>query len=93
MERLLKKTSIKKEATPHIFRHTHISMLAEAGVDLKTIMQRVGHDDPETTLRIYTHVTEKMRKDANEKIRIHFADILNFNFNNITADESVLQEM
>jgi integrase len=81
MERLLKKTSIKKAATPHIFRHTHISMLAEAGVDLKTIMQRVGHDDPETTLRIYTHVTEKMRKNANERIRIHFADILNFKFN------------
>lgn len=96
MARILKKTSIKKEATPHIFRHTHISMLAEAGVDLKTIMQRVGHDDPETTLRIYTHVTEKMRKDANEKIRVHFADILNFNFNNIdnidATPEPVLQE-
>ncbi|WP_404592143.1 tyrosine-type recombinase/integrase [Paenibacillus sp. RC73] len=94
MERLLKKTSIKKEATPHIFRHTHISMLAEAGVDLKTIMQRAGHDDPETTLRIYTHVTQKMRKDANEKIRIHFADILNFNFHNMSEkSEMVLQEM
>ncbi|MGD0032499.1 site-specific integrase [Paenibacillus illinoisensis] len=80
MERILKKTSIKKQATPHIFRHTHISMLSEAGVDLKTIMKRVGHDDPETTLKIYTHVTEKMRKDANEKIKIHFSDILNFNF-------------
>lgn len=46
----------KKAAIPHIFRlrHTHISMLAEAGVDLKTIMQRVGHNDPDTTLRIYT---------------------------------------
>lgn len=25
-------------------------------------MQRVGHDDAETTLKIYTHVTEKMKK-------------------------------
>ncbi|WP_425325621.1 tyrosine-type recombinase/integrase [Paenibacillus peoriae] len=82
--------SSKKEATPHIFRHTHISMLSEAGVDLKTIMKRVGHDDPETTLKIYTHVTEKMKKDATEKIRIHFADILNFNF---TKDHLPLQEM
>ncbi|MCP3795661.1 tyrosine-type recombinase/integrase [Paenibacillus sp. CH40] len=65
-------------------------MLSEAGVDLKTIMKRVGHDDPETTLKIYTHVTEKMKKDANEKIRIHFADILNFNF---TKDHLPLQEM
>jgi hypothetical protein len=33
-------------------------------------------DDPETTLKIYTHVTEKMKKDAGKKIKIHFADIL-----------------
>ncbi|MEW9702086.1 tyrosine-type recombinase/integrase [Paenibacillus sp. SI8] len=62
MHRILKKTSITKEATPHIFRHTHISMLSEAEVDLKTIMRRVGHDDPETTMKIYTHVTKKNEK-------------------------------
>ncbi|WP_366290146.1 site-specific integrase [Paenibacillus sp. AN1007] len=89
MNRILKHTSIKKEATPHIFRHTHISMLSEAGVDLKTIMKRVGHDDPETTLKIYTHVTEKMKKDANDKIRSHFADILDFRF----EKQATLQEM
>jgi len=77
MNRLLKMTSIKKHATPHIFRHTHISMLAEAGVDLITIMKRVGHDDRETTLKIYTHVTEKMKKNASEKIKNHFESILN----------------
>lgn len=58
MDRLLTYTSIKKSATPHIFRHTHISMLTEAGVDLSTIMERVGHDDAQTTLKIYTHVTK-----------------------------------
>ncbi|AZN43392.1 tyrosine-type recombinase/integrase [Paenibacillus albus] len=76
LERLITKTSIKKKATSHIFRHTHISMLAEAGVDLPTIMKRVGHDDPKTTLQIYTHVTDKMKKDAGEKVNIHFKDIL-----------------
>ncbi|MEK5318949.1 site-specific integrase [Paenibacillus sp. FSL L8-0644] len=76
MERILKKTSIKKKATPHIFRHTHISMLTEAEVDIKTIMKRVCHDDAKTTLKVYTHVTEKMKKNANEKIKNHFADIL-----------------
>ncbi len=59
MNRILKRTSITKKATPHIFRHTHISMLIEAGVDLPTIMARVGHDDAKTTLKIYTHVTKK----------------------------------
>ncbi|WP_255247880.1 tyrosine-type recombinase/integrase [Paenibacillus sp. 7523-1] len=76
MHRLLKKTSIKKKATPHIFRHTHVSMLAEAEVDLKTIMDRVGHEDAKTTLKIYTHVTKKMKKNATEKIKMHYADIV-----------------
>ncbi|MBW8350730.1 site-specific integrase [Bacillus sp. IITD106] len=76
MNRILDKTSIKKHATPHIFRHTHISMLTEAGVDLPTIMQRVGHEDMETTVGIYTHVTNKMKKDASNKVEGLYGDIL-----------------
>ena len=37
-------------------------MLVEAGVDPKTIMEIVGHDDSKTTLKVYTHVTKKMKK-------------------------------
>ncbi|MFH5187025.1 tyrosine-type recombinase/integrase [Paenibacillus sp. TAB 01] len=77
MQRLLKKTSIKKAATPHIFRHSHISMLTEAEVDINAIMKRVGHDDMKTTMQIYTHVTEKMRKSVTQKIKNHFGSILN----------------
>ncbi|CAH1190380.1 Tyrosine recombinase XerC [Paenibacillus plantiphilus] len=76
MERIIKKTSIKKNATPHILRHTHVSMLAEAEIDIKTIMKRVGHDHMETTLKIYSHVTEKMKKKAVDKIKMTFGDIL-----------------
>jgi integrase len=76
MKRLLKMTSITKHATPHIFRHTHISMLAEANVDLFTIMKRVGHDDEKTTKSIYMHVTKKMKKNASEKIKSTFGNIL-----------------
>lgn len=76
MTRLLKHTTITKNASPHIFRHTYISMLAEAEVDLKTTMQRVGHDDAKTTLKIYTHVTELMQRNADERIHIAFKDIL-----------------
>ncbi len=53
-----------KHLTTYIFRHTHISMLAELGVPLKTIMQRVGHNYPNTTLSIYTHVTKSMHDDV-----------------------------
>lgn len=70
-----------KEVTSHLMTEVGVgdqafSMLAEAEVDLKTIMRRVGHDDPETTMKIYTHVTEKMKKEADQKIKIHFGDIL-----------------
>ncbi|HAF97498.1 tyrosine-type recombinase/integrase [Paenibacillus lactis] len=80
MNRILKRLTIKKNATPHILRHTHISMLTEAGVDLPTIMARVGHDDEKTTLRIYTHVTKKMKKNASEKVKVHFGSILDSMF-------------
>lgn len=50
-----------KDITSHIFRHTHISRLAEAGQTIPAIMQRVGHSDSKTTLEIYMHVTNKMK--------------------------------
>lgn len=75
--RLIRKTGIKKIEGPHILRHTHITMLSEAGVDLKTIMDRVGHEDSKTTMDIYTHVTEKMKEDATVKMKNRYGDILN----------------
>lgn len=66
MARIVEKTTITKKP-PHIFRHTYISMLTEAEVDLPTIMQQVGHDDEKTTLKIYTPITKKMKKTATAK--------------------------
>ncbi|MEF2293095.1 tyrosine-type recombinase/integrase [Virgibacillus dokdonensis] len=76
MNRLLEYTNITKKATPHIFRHTHISMMTEAGIDLATIMEKVGHEDMKTTMKIYTHVTDKMKKDASAKVRTLYKDAL-----------------
>lgn len=76
MRRLMRFANIEKHLTPHCFRHTHISMLAEAGVDLPTIMQRVGHEDPDTTLKIYTHVTNKMKERSVESVTSHHKKIL-----------------
>lgn len=78
MNRLLKHTKINKKATPHIFRHSHISMMTEAGVDIASIMEKVGHEDIKTTMKIYTHVTNKMRKDASEKVRNLYENELQF---------------
>lgn len=69
INKLLKQVHIEgKHLTTHIFRHTHISMLAELGIPLKAIMQRVGHNDPATTLSIYTHVTQHMKDDIVKKL-------------------------
>ena len=67
---VLKKIHVSnKNITTHIFRHTHISLLAEMNVPFKIIMQRVGHSNPNTTLKIYTHVTENMNKELQQKIQ------------------------
>lgn len=54
--------------TSHVFRHSHISLLAELGFHIREIMERVGHSDEKTTIQIYTHVTEKMKRDSFEKL-------------------------
>lgn len=53
--------------TPHIFRHTHISTLAEIGVPIATTMQRVGHVTMKTTIEIYSHVSSRMASEAASK--------------------------
>jgi integrase len=68
MEAVLKKLpSIKKRLTPHSLRHTHTSLLAEAGVDLPQIMDRLGHSDDETTTQVYLHITKDRKKEASQK--------------------------
>ena len=55
-----KKLGIDKNITTFMFRHLHISLLAELGIPLTAIMDRVGHSDSKTTIEIYSHVTQKM---------------------------------
>lgn len=59
-----KKLKINKPLTTHIFRHTHVSKLAELGVPLYIIQDRVGHAASETTRDIYLHVTRKAKAKA-----------------------------
>lgn len=57
-----------KTLTSHIFRHTHVSLLAENGIQLTAIMERVGHEDSDITTKIYTHVTKRMKADITSKL-------------------------
>ncbi|MEG6520473.1 tyrosine-type recombinase/integrase [Desulfotomaculum sp. 1211_IL3151] len=67
MERLLKLAGLDESLTPHSLRHTHTSLLSEAGVGLPEIMERLGHEDDDTTKKVYLHVTKTMRKEAAQK--------------------------
>ena len=59
----------------HMFRHTHVALLVEAGVPIKVISERLGHSKIDTTLNIYTHVTENMKLDLRTKLNNLCADI------------------
>lgn len=52
----------------HSLRHTHATMLAEAGANPEAVRKRMGHTDIKITLKYYTHVTEKLEADMMEKI-------------------------
>lgn len=67
MASLLKKAELNLNVASHSFRHTHTSFLAEAGVGLEEIMDRLGHQEDEVTRRVYLHVTTEMKKDASDK--------------------------
>lgn len=58
----LKAVESPKHLHPHIFRHTHVALLAEQGMSLEAIARRLGHVDSNITKMIYYHVTEKVKE-------------------------------
>ena len=52
--------------TFHGLRHTHATMCLDAGVDIKTLSERMGHADEATTLRLYAHVLKGRDQAAAE---------------------------
>lgn len=61
--------------TPHWFRHNYASMLYDKGVDVLIAQKLLGHKDVQTTIKIYTHLSERKKKDSFEEIRKLFAAI------------------
>lgn len=48
----------KKNLTPHKLRHTCLTLLMQAGVDIRTLQEIAGHSNISTT-QIYTHVSQQ----------------------------------
>lgn len=57
----------------HDLRHSCATALLEAGVDPKTVQNRLGHSDITMTLNIYAHCTQNMDRNAAQKLDDLFA--------------------
>lgn len=51
----------------HDFRHTHASLLFDAGISMQDIKDRLGHASIKTTMDIYTHLPKKRREKTMNK--------------------------
>ncbi|OLN23963.1 site-specific integrase [Domibacillus antri] len=67
LEHVLTKYDLPK-ITTHGFRHTHCSILFEAGFSIKEVQDRLGHSDVQTTLNIYAHVAEHVKEASINKL-------------------------
>ena len=60
---IISKTSIKSNVTPHTIRHTFATHLLEAGCDILSVQELLGHESLKAT-QIYTHITnQKVAQD------------------------------
>lgn len=61
--------------TPHQLRHTYITNLLLAGVDVKTVQYLAGHEHAKITLDIYAHLTYNRPEDLKQKIDGAFSNV------------------
>ena len=54
----------------HDLRHSHVALLIEMGVPILLIAERLGHDNPETTLRIYGHLYPNKHEEIAVKLNL-----------------------
>jgi len=63
IKQLAEKLSLKKNISPHTFRHSFATHLIQGGADLRAVQEMLGHESI-TTTEIYTHLDKEYLKEA-----------------------------
>ena len=75
LKRLFIKMGLPK-LTFHDLRHSYAVLSIQAGDDIKTVQENLGHYSAAFTLDVYGHVTEQMKRSSSERMEqyIHMLD-------------------
>jgi integrase/recombinase XerD len=63
IKQLAEEIGLKKNISPHTFRHSFATHLVEGGANLRAIQEMLGHESISTT-EIYTHLSNDMLREA-----------------------------
>lgn len=74
-KRLVTKAGIP-EARFHDLRHSYAVAALQAGDDIKTVQENLGHHSAAFTLDVYGHVTEQMKKESAKRMEGFIKDVL-----------------